>query len=139
MSALATRTVITVFGIGAALIALSGVEIVAIDNLGMGVMSVLFAGILAIFWSKTRRAAGLPGLLVGGAVFVVRHFVLGEPAFFGEESVEAAVPATLAAVATIAVLSYLLDESKRSSVEEVQREATQNMNRFTRDELTSDN
>ena len=135
---LATRTVITVFGIGAALIALSGVEIVAIDNLGMGVMSVLFAGILAIFWSKTRRAAGLPGLLVGGAVFVVWHFVLGEPAFFGEGSVEAAVPATLAAVATIAVLSYLLNESKRFTVEEVQREATRNMNRFTRDELTGD-
>ena len=58
MDALATRTVITVLGIGAALIALSGVEIVAIDNLGMGVMSALFAGILAIFRSKTRRAAG---------------------------------------------------------------------------------
>ncbi|WP_336365082.1 sodium:solute symporter family protein [Halalkalicoccus salilacus] len=135
---LAVRAVITVFGIGAALIALSGVEIVAIDNLGMGVMSVLFAGILAMFWSKTKRAAGLPGFLVGGAVFVVWHFILGEPEFFGEGPVEAAVPATLAALATIAIVSHVLDESETFTVEEVQREATRNMNRFTRDELTRD-
>lgn len=135
---LAMRTVITVFGIGAALIALSGVGIVAIDNLGMGVMSVLFAGILAMFWSNTKRAAGLPGFLVGGAVFVVWHFILGEPEFFGEGSVEAAVPATLAALTTIAIVSHVLDDSETFTVEEVRREATRNMNRFTRDELPSD-
>lgn len=119
-----TRVVIVIFGIGAALIALSGIEIVAIDSLGMGVMSVLFAGILALFWSKTKRAAGLPGFLVGGVVFVIWHFVLGEPEFFGEGPVEAAVPATLAALATIAVVSYVLDDGETFTVEEVQRAAT---------------
>ncbi len=132
-----TRVVITVFGIGAALIALSGVGIVVIDNLGMGVMSVLFAGILAMFWSGTKREAGLPGFLVGGTVFVFWYFVLGEPAFFGEGPMESAVPATLAALVTIGVLSYLYD-GETFSVEEVKRVATQDMERFTRDDLVAE-
>lgn len=69
---------------------------------------------------------------------MVWHFILGEPEFFGEGAVEAAVPATLAALATIAIVSYVLDDSETFTVEEVQREATRNMNRFTRDELTRD-
>lgn len=135
---LVTRVVITVFGIGAALIALSGVGIVVIDNLGMAVMSVLFAGVLAMFWSHTKREAGLPGFLVGGVVFVYWDVILGEPAFFGEGPLESAVPATLSALVTIGVLSYLLGDGETFTVEEVQRAATRDMKRFTRDELTDD-
>ena len=130
-----TRVVILVFGVGAAVIALSGVEIVVIDNLGMGVMSVLFAGVLALFWQHTDRRAGFPGLLVGGAVFVVWRFLLGEPEFFGEGSVEAAVPGTLAALLTIAILSYTWFGSETFTVEEIRHAATRDMNRFTQREL----
>ena len=134
-----TRLMILVFGIGAAMISLSGVEIVVIDNLGMGVMSVLFAGIVALFWKRTDRRAGFPGLVVGGIVFVVWRFLLGEPAFFGEGSVEAAVPGTLAALLTIALLSYAWDGSETFTVEEIRRAATRDMNRFTkRDLMASD-
>ena len=132
-----TRLVILVFGIGAAVIALSGVEIVVIDNLGMGIMSVLFAGVAALFWRHTDRRAGFPAMLVGGAVFVVWRFLLGEPEFFGEGSVEAAVPATLAALLTIAILSYTLPDSETFTVEEIRRAATRDMDRFTRRDLTA--
>ena len=130
-----TRFVILVFGIGAAVIALSGVEIVVIDNLGMGVMSVLFAGVLALFWQHTDRRAGFPGLIVGGIVFVVWQFLLREPEFFGEGSVEAAVPGTLAALITIVILSYTRFGSETFTVEEIRRAATRDMDRFTRREL----
>lgn len=102
-----TRATILGFGLVAAVVAFSGVEIIAINTLGMGIMSVLFAGIVSVLWSGTTREAGLPGFVVGGVVFVVWAFVLGEPALFGEGPLESAVPATAAALVTILGLSYL--------------------------------
>nr|WP_305794606.1 sodium:solute symporter family protein [Halomarina rubra] len=101
------RVTILVFGIGAALIALSGIRIITINTLGMGIMSVLFAGIVSLLWSGTRRAAGLPAFVVGGLVFVVWQFLLGEPTLFGEGTMESAVPATAAALVTLVVLSLV--------------------------------
>lgn len=104
-----TRLTILAFGVGAALIALSGIEIVAINTLGMGLMSVLFAGVVTLFWHRTTRRSAFAGFVVGGITFVVWVFVLGEPEFFGEGTLEAAVPATAAAFVTIVVVSYLID------------------------------
>ncbi|MWG35642.1 sodium:solute symporter family protein [Halomarina oriensis] len=101
-----TRATILGFGLLAATIAYSGIDIIAINTLGMGIMSVLFAGIVSMLWSGTTREAGLPGFVVGGVVFVVWAFVLGEPALFGEGTLESAVPATAAALVTILGLSY---------------------------------
>lgn len=100
-----SRATILVFGIGAAVIALSGVRIIAIDSLGIGVMSVLFAGVATLHWEKTTRESGLPGFIVGGIVFVIWDFVLDEPSLFGEGPLESAVVATAAALLTIVVLS----------------------------------
>lgn len=102
-----TRATILVFGLTAAIIAFSGTEIIAINTLGMGIMSVLFAGIVSMLWSGTTREAGLPGFIVGGVVFVIWAFVLGEPALFGEGTLESAVPATAAALVVIIGLSSL--------------------------------
>lgn len=106
---LVTRATVLVFGIGAALIALSGVQIIAINTLGMGIMSVLFAGLVMLLWDGTVREAGLPGFVVGGGVFVIWEFALGSPELFGEGQVEPAVPATLAAIVTIWLVSVFYD------------------------------
>ena len=102
-----TRATILGFGLIAAVIAFSGIEIIAINTLGMGIMSVLFAGIVSLLWDGTTRESGLPGFIVGGIVFVVWAFVLGEPELFGQGTLESAVPATAAALVTILGLSYL--------------------------------
>lgn len=102
-----TRATILGFGLIAAVIAYSGIEIIAINTLGMGIMSVLFAGIVSLLWDGTTRESGLPGFIVGGVVFVIWAFVLGEPALFGQGTLESAVPATAAALVTILGLSYL--------------------------------
>lgn len=131
-----TRLSILVFGFGAALVALSGIDIIAIESIGLGIMSVLFAGILALFWKRTKREAGLVGFIVGGVVFVCWHFVLGEPALFGEGPLESAVPATVAAFLTIVVVSYLLPSGETFSVAEVKSAATREMDRFSGAEAT---
>ena len=95
----------------------------------------LFAGVVALFWKRTDRRAGFPGLLVGTIVFVIWRFLLGEPKFFGESSVEAAVPGTLAALLTIVILSYRRFGSETFTVEEIRRAATRDMNRFTKRDL----
>ncbi len=126
-----TRLVILFFGFGAALIALSGISIIAVESIGLGIMSVLFAGILAMFWRKTKREAGLVGFIVGGVVFVLWHFVLGEPPLFGEGPLESAVPATVAALVTIVVVSYLHPSGETFTVAEVRSAATRDMERFS--------
>ena len=131
-----TRGAILVFGIGAALIALSGIRIVAVESIGLGIMSVLFAGILAMFWDGTKREAGLPGFVVGGLVFVLWHFGLGEPALLGEGPLESAVPATVAALVTIVLVSYLYSAGETFTVEEIKQAATRDMKRFTGGEAT---
>ncbi|WP_433629672.1 hypothetical protein [Halomicrococcus sp. NG-SE-24] len=70
-------------------------------------MSVLFAGILALLWERTTRESGLPAFVVGGTVFAIWQFVLGEPALFGEGTMESAVPATAAALLTIVGISIV--------------------------------
>jgi SSS family solute:Na+ symporter len=79
-----TRATIPAFGLLAATIAYGGIDIITIDTPGTGIMSVPFAGIVSMLWDGTTREAGLPGFVGGGVVFVVRAFVLGEPALFGE-------------------------------------------------------
>jgi SSS family solute:Na+ symporter len=131
-----TRGAILVFGIGAALVALSGIRIVAVESIGLGIMSVLFAGIVAMLWSGTKREAGLPGFIVGGGVFVLWHFVLGEPALFGQGPLESAVPATVAALVTIVGVSYLLPSGETFTISEIRAAATRDMERFTGGDVT---
>ncbi|WP_435076374.1 sodium:solute symporter family protein [Halococcus sp. AFM35] len=131
-----TRGAILTFGIGAALVALSGIRIVAVESIGLGIMSVLFAGILAMLWDGTKREAGLPGFVVGGGVFVLWHFVLGEPALFGEGPLESAVPATVAALVTIVGVSYALPSGETFTVSEIRAAATRDMERFTGGDVT---
>ncbi len=104
-----TRLTVLAFGVLAALIALSGVEIVAINTLGMGLMSVLFAAVVALFWRRTTRESALAGFIIGGITFIVWAFILGEPELFGQGSMESAVPATAAALVTIIGVSYFHD------------------------------
>ncbi|MFC7157208.1 sodium:solute symporter [Halomarina halobia] len=130
-----TRLTILVFGIGAALIALSGVSIIAINTLGMGIMSVLFAGILSMLWRGTKRDAGLPGFVVGGIVFVIWQFGLGEPALFGQGTLEAAVPATFSALLTILALSYFRSGDP-VDLGIVRTEARADMDRIRRGQVT---
>lgn len=121
-----TRLTVLAFGVGAAFIALSGIEIVAINTLGMGLMSVLFAGVIALFWRRTTRWSALAGFLVGGITFAVWVFVLGEPTFFGEGKLESAVPATAAALATIIVVSYS-SGGERLDIAAIRTEAAEDM------------
>ena len=109
---------------------------VAVKSIGLGIMSVLFAGILAMFWDGAKREAGLPGFVVGGAVFVLWHFGLGEPALFGQGPLESAVPATVAALVTIVVVSYLYSAGETFTIEEIKQAATRDMERFTGGEAT---
>lgn len=131
-----TRVAIAVFGIGAAMIALTGVRIIAIESVGLGIMSVLFAGIVSLFWDGTVREAGLPGFVVGGVVFCVWHFWLGEPAFFGEGPLESAVPATAAALLTIVLVSVWHPDGTRFDVGDVQEDAAHSMERFGGGDVT---
>jgi SSS family solute:Na+ symporter len=135
---LVTRLTIFVFGIGAALVALSGISIIAINTLGMGIMSVLFAGIVAMLWSGTKRKAGLPGFIVGGVTFGIWQFGLGEPELFGQGTLESAVPATLAALITIIGISYFL-EGENIDVDLVREEAADDMKRISEEDLSVGN
>ncbi|WIV65909.1 sodium:solute symporter family protein [Natrialbaceae archaeon AArc-T1-2] len=131
---LMTRLTIIGFGVFAALIAQTGIEIVAINTLGMGVMSILFAGILAMLWEKTTRQSALPAFVVGGTVVFIWGVVLGEPELLGQGSLETAVPATAATLIVIAVLSYA-GYGERFDVDEVREAAAAQMQEI-RDERT---
>ncbi|RKD93630.1 sodium:solute symporter family protein [Halopiger aswanensis] len=130
-----TRLTIVGFGVGAALIAFSGIEIIVINTLGMGIMSVLFAGLVMMLWDGTVREAGLPGFIVGGLVFVVWEFGLGSPEFFGQGQVEPAVPATAAAILTIWLVSVAYDGEQFDN-EEIQEHASRDMDRLTAGDVT---
>lgn len=131
---LVTRLTVLAFGIVAALIALSGIEIIAINTLGMGIMSVLFAGLVMMLWSGTVREAGLPAFVVGGIVFVVWEFLLGSPELFGEGRVEPAVPATAAALLTIYLVSVLYGDGETFDTDRVRELASRDMDRLEADE-----
>ncbi len=130
------RLIILVFGIGAALIALTGVRIIAVESVGLGIMSVLFAGILALFWDGTKREAGFPGFVVGGIVFVIWRFWLGEPALLDQGPLESAVPAMVSALVTIIGVSYLYPEGSTFTVDQIRQAATEDMKRFTGSDTT---
>jgi len=132
---LVTRLTIIAFGIGAALIALSGIQIIVINTLGMGIMSVLFAGLVMMLWDGTVRESGLPAFIVGGLTFVFWEFYLGSPEFFGEGRIEPAVPATAAAIVTIVAVSLLYD-GERFSTDYVKEVASRDMDRLTTEEVT---
>ncbi|WP_049927178.1 sodium:solute symporter family protein [Halopiger goleimassiliensis] len=132
---LTTRLTIVGFGVGAALIAFSGIEIIVINTLGMGIMSVLFAGLVMMLWDGTVREAGLPGFVAGGLVFVIWEFGLGSPEFFGEGQVEPAVPATLAAIVTIWAISVTYD-GERFDNDEIRDHASRDMDRLTAGDVT---
>ncbi|AGB39677.1 sodium:solute symporter family protein [Natronococcus occultus] len=133
---LVTRLTIIGFGVGAALIALSGIEIIVINTLGMGIMSVLFAGLVMMLWDRTVRESGLPAFIVGGVVFVIWEFGLGSPELFGEGQVEPAVPATAAAIITIVVVSLLYDGETFSN-QKVRDLASRDMDRLTAEDVRS--
>ncbi len=133
-----TRIAIVVFGVGAALIAFSGIEIIVINTLGMGIMSVLFAGLLMMLWDGTVREAGLPGFIVGGIVFVIWEFGLGSPEIIaGQGQVEPAVPATLSALVTIWLVSVLYNGETFTN-EKIRELASEDMDRLRADEVASD-
>ncbi|GAB7021001.1 sodium:solute symporter family protein [Halostagnicola bangensis] len=134
---LVMRLTIIVFGVGAALIALSGIEIIVINTLGMGIMSVLFAGLVMLLWSGTVREAGLPAFIIGGVVFAIWEFYLGSPELFGEGQVEPAVPATVAALLTLWLVSVFYD-GERFDTDDVRELASEDMDRLTADELVSE-
>ena len=134
---LVTRLTIVGFGVAAALIALSGIEIIVINTLGMGIMSVLFAGLVMMLWEGTVREAGLPAFVVGGIAFVIWEFGLGSPEFFGQGQAEPAVPATAAAIVTIWLVSVLYD-GERFDNEDVRELASRDMDRLTAEGVTSD-
>jgi SSS family solute:Na+ symporter len=104
----------------------------------MGIMSVLFAGIVAMLWSGTKRKAGLPGFIVGGVTFGIWQFGLGEPELFGQGTLESAVPATLAALITIIGISYFL-EGENIDVDLVREEAADDMKRISEEDLSVGN
>lgn len=134
---LVMRLTIIVFGVGAAVIALSGIQIIVINTLGMGIMSVLFAGLVMMLWSGTVREAGLPAFIVGGVVFTIWEFYLGSPELFGEGQVEPAVPATLAAIVTIWLVSVFYD-GERFDTDTVRELASEDMERLTGEELMTE-
>lgn len=134
---LVTRVTIIAFGIGAALIALSGIQIIAINTLGMGIMSVLFAGLVMMLWDGTVREAGLPGFVVGGIVFVIWEFVLGSPELFAEGQVESAVPATVAALITIWLVSVFYRDGEAFDIDRIRDIASRDMDRLEADEAIS--
>ncbi|WP_306054951.1 sodium:solute symporter family protein [Natronococcus wangiae] len=134
---LITRLTIVGFGVGAALIARSGFEIIVINTLGMGIMSVLFAGLVMMLWDGTVREAGLPGFIVGGVVFVVWEFGLGSPELFGQGQVEPAVPATVSAIITIWLVSVAYNGETFDN-ETIRDLASQDMDRLSAGDVTSD-
>lgn len=100
-----SRLGIVGFGLIAAVIALSGVNIVPINTLGMGLMAApIFVALLYIMWKKTLRKAAFPSIIIGGIVFSIWEW--GTHRAF---HIEPAVPA---AVAT-AVSFYLISKFGR--------------------------
>lgn len=100
---LVSRLSIVAFGLVAALIGLSGINIVPVNTMGMGLMGApIFVALVFAFWRKTAMNSAVPAILVGSIAFSIWEFVLGRP-----YSIEPAVPTAIAAAATILVVSLL--------------------------------
>lgn len=96
-----TRISIVGFGLIAALIALSGINIVPINTLGMGLMGApIFIAILFMLWKGTKKNAAFPSIVIGGIAFAYWEFVV-QRAY----SIEPAVPAAIATAISFYLIS----------------------------------
>lgn len=100
---LVSRISIVAFGLVAALIGLSGINIVPINTMGMGLMGApIFVALVFALWRKTTINSVVPAIITGSIAFSIWEFVLGRP-----YSVEPAVPTAIVAAATILLVSVL--------------------------------
>jgi SSS family solute:Na+ symporter len=100
---LTSRISILAFGLLAALVALSGINIVPINTLGMGLMAApIFVALMYAMWKKTLKKAALPSIIIGGIAFAIWEF--GAQRAF---NVEPAVPAALATAISFYLISRL--------------------------------
>jgi SSS family solute:Na+ symporter len=113
---LVSRLVVVVLGLLAALIALSGVNIVPVNTMGMALMGAPVAVALAmLLWAKTRAVSAAPGIVVGAIVFAVWEFALGEPL-----SIESAVPTAVGTAVAMYLVSRFAPRSPEAAVAEGQ-------------------
>ena len=104
---LTSRISILVFGLLAALVALSGINIVPINTLGMGLMAApIFVALLYAMWKKTVKKAALPSIIIGGIAFAIWEF--GTQRAF---NIEPAVPAALATAISFYLISRFSSNS----------------------------
>jgi SSS family solute:Na+ symporter len=104
---LVSRLVVLVLGLISALIALSGINIVPVNTMGMALMGAPVAVALGmLLWEKTRAITAVPGILVGAVVFGVWEFAMKEPF-----NIESAVPTGIATAATMYLLSVFMPQS----------------------------
>lgn len=98
-----SRLSIVGFGIIAAFVGLSGINIVPVNTMGMALMGApIFVALIFALWRKTTMNSAVPAIVIGGVAFVIWEFILGEP-----YSIESAVPTAVAAAVTIFVTSLL--------------------------------
>jgi SSS family solute:Na+ symporter len=96
-----SRISIFTLGVLSALIALSGVNIVPINTLGMGVMAApIFVCLMYAMWRKTVKKAAFPSIIVGGIVFSIWEWGTGQA-----YNIESAVPAAVATGISIFLIS----------------------------------
>lgn len=111
---LVSRLVVVVLGLLAAFIALSGVNIVPVNTMGMALMGAPVAVALAMMlWNKTRAVSAVPGIFLGAIVFAVWEFGLGEPL-----SIESAVPTGLGTAIGMYLVSKFASRKPRAVVAE---------------------
>lgn len=104
---LTSRISILVFGLLAAVVALSGINIVPINTLGMGLMAApIFVALLYAMWKKTVKKAALPSIIIGGIAFAIWEF--GTQRAF---NIEPAVPAALATAISFYLISRFSSNS----------------------------
>lgn len=114
---LCSRISIFALGILSALIALSGVNIVPINTLGMGLMAApIFVCLLYALWRKTAKKAAFPSIIVGAIVFSIWEWGTGQA--FG---IESAVPCAIATALSIFLISKY---SKGAATVELDKVAT---------------
>lgn len=87
----------------AVVISLTGINIVPINTMGMGLMGApVGVALLFSLWRKTARVSAIWGMLCGGAAFAYWEFVALRP-----WSMEPAVPAAIATAIGMVIVSYV--------------------------------
>lgn len=98
---LVSRVAVIILGLLAALVALSGLNIVPVNTMGMALMAApIFMAVLFLFWKRTRVNSAVPGIIVGAAAFILWEFVLNKPL-----SIESAVPTAFGTAVTMYLAS----------------------------------